>query len=103
MENSKEYIEKRNEILGKLYRCDCAKQTKDIHMSQETQAALYIKGCIQDLSSALYSLHELLYGELSDKESETITDAINPISKIVDKYLIDCIDCNMSRIDFREI
>lgn len=94
---------KRDNILKELYGLDYAERTKTIPIGENTHAALYVKGLIQDLESAMFSLHELLYREADDDQGRRITDAIRPVSEIVDRYLVDSISENMSFRDFKEI
>ncbi len=95
--------EKRDNILKELYGLNYAERTKTIPIGENTHAALYVKGLIQDLESAMFSLHELLYGEADDEQGRRITDVIRPVSEIVNGYLVDSISENMSFRDFKEI
>lgn len=97
------YEEKKQEYLKELYGNDYAERTKTIPIGENTHAALYVKGLIQDLESAMFSLHDLLYGEADDEQGRRITDAIRPVSEIVNGYLVDSISENMSFRDFKEI
>ena len=93
----------REYILKELYGWNYAERTKTIPIGENTHAALYVKGLIQDLESAMFSLHELLYREADDDQGRRITDAIRPVSEIVDRCLVDSISENMSFRDFKEI
>lgn len=95
--------EKRDNILKELYGCNYAERTKTIPIGENTHAALYVKGLIQDLESAMFSLHELLYAEADNDQGRRITDAIRPVREIVDGYLVDSISENMTFRDFKEI
>ncbi len=102
-DKEKTYEEKQEKILKELYGCDYAERTKTVAIRKNTRAALYVKGLIKDLESALFSLNELLYGETDEKQGERIVNAIRPIDAIADGYLIDSISENMSFRDFKEI
>lgn len=95
--------EKRDNILKELYGWNYAERTKTIPIGENTHAALYVKGLIQDLESAMFSLHELLYAEADNDQGRRITDAIRPVREIVDGYLVDSISENMTFRDFKEI
>lgn len=97
------FEEKRENELKELYGWDFAERTKTIPISTNTHAALYVKGLVQDLESALFSLHNLLYEDISDKQGAMITNAIIPINAIADRCLLDSISENMSFRDFKEI
>lgn len=95
--------EKRDNILKELYGWNYAERTKTIPIGENTHAALYVKGLIQDLESAMFSLHELLYAEADNDQGRRITNAIRPVREIVDGYLVDSISENMTFRDFKEI
>lgn len=97
------YEEKKQENLKELYSLNYAERTKTIPIGENTHAALYVKGLIQDLESAMFSLHELLYAEADNDQGRRITDAIRPVREIVDGYLVDSISENMTFRDFKEI
>lgn len=103
MVHTKEYLKKRDEILKGLYGQNCAERTKTTPIGQNTHAALYVKGLLQDLQGALFSLHELMYGVVEDKVGDKLSDVTKPIEEIVDQYLLDSISENMSFRDFEEI
>jgi hypothetical protein len=103
MVHTKEYLKKQDEILKELYGRNCAERTKTTPIGQNTHAALYVKGLLQDLQGALFSLHELMYGVVEDKVGDKLSDVTKPIEEIVDQYLLDSISENMSFRDFEEI
>ena len=103
MVHTKEYPKKQDEILKELYGRNCAERTKTTPIGQNTHAALYVKGLLQDLQGALFSLHELMYGVVEDKVGDKLSDVTKPIEEIVDQYLLDSISENMSFRDFEEI
>lgn len=103
MVHTKEYIKKQDEILKELYGRNCAERAKTTPIGQNTHAALYVKGLLQDLQGALFSLHELIYGVVDDKVGDKLSDVTKPIEEIVDQYLLDSISENMSFRDFEEI
>lgn len=71
-----------------LYSQNHAEQIKDTPLSDSIRAALYVEVKIEDLKNSLYSLHRILYGEIDDYVGDKITEAIEPIKLIADKYLI---------------
>ena len=103
MKHSKEYEQKRNEILKDLYGWNDAQRVKNAHISCSTQATLYLKCMIQDVLSTLYSLHELLYGTMDDKTRIEFCRAVSKLNKIADRYIIKSISENIGYRDFDEI
>lgn len=101
--HSTEYIEEQNRILEELYGQNCAERTKTIPIGQNTHAALYVKGLVQDLQGALFSLHELVYGVIDDEVGSKFSEVIRPLEDIVNRYIIDGISENMAFRDFEEI
>lgn len=95
--------EEKKSVLKELYGWDYAERTKTIPISTNTRAALYVKGLVRDLESALFSLHGLLYANMPDEQGARIVNAIRPINAIADRYLLDSISENMSFRDFKEI
>lgn len=101
--HAKEYLEEQDRISKELYSRNCAERTKTIPIGNNTHAALYVKGLLQDLHSALFLLHELIYGEVDDKTGDRFSDVTTPIEEIVNQYLLDSISENMSFRDFKEL
>lgn len=100
---TKTYEEKTEELLNELYGWNWAERTKSLPISKQTHAALYVKGLTQDLLSALYSLHEIIWGEVDSVTGGKFAEAIRPIEEIVNSHLIDAIDVNMGSRDYKEI
>ena len=103
MVHTKEYLKKQDEILKELYGRNCAERTKTTPIGQNTHAALYVKGLLQDLQGALFSLHELIYGVVDDKTGDRFSDVTTPIEEIINQCLLDSISEDMSFRDFEEI
>lgn len=95
MEFSKEYIEKQNRILNELHSHNLADRMKTMPISDNTRAALYFKGKVQDTIDTLFSLHELMYSITDDDTSEEFVKAGRALHEIADKYIIDCINENI--------
>lgn len=104
METSKEDIEKRHEnVMKELYSWDAAERARNATISEETRATLYLKGKIQDIVSALYSVHEMFYTEVDAKTSNEFYEATSKLNELADKYIIISITDQMGDIGFREI
>lgn len=97
------FEEKRENKLKELYGWNYAERMKKAPISDNTRAALYIKGLVQDVESALFTLHEILYGETSDDVGGRIVNAIIPLDAIADEYLINSINDSIEVRDFKEI
>lgn len=103
MEFSKEYIEKKQQVLNELYGWNDAERAKNAPISESTRATLYFKGMVQDVISTLYSIHELFYGEVDNDTSEEFHKATLKLNELADKYIIETINENMGSRDFKEI
>ena len=62
MEFSKEYTEKRNEILNDFYGLNCAEKIIQLPLSKMTKAALHLRGKVKDTLDAFFLFHELMFG-----------------------------------------
>lgn len=103
--NNKEmtYEEKKQENLKELYGFDYAERTKKALISDKTRATLYVRGMVEDLQCALFSLHTLLYGDYDGETGEKLVGALKPVESIVNEYVIDSINENISFRNFKDI
>ncbi len=103
--NNKEmtYEEKKQENLKELYGLDYAERTKKALISDKTRATLYVRGMVEDLQCALFSLHTLLYGDYDGETEEELVGALKPVESIVNEYVIDSINENISFRNFKDI
>lgn len=97
------YEEKKQENLKELYGLDYAERTKKALISENTRATLYVRGMVEDLQCALFSLHTLLYGDCDDETGKMLVEALKPVESIVNEYVIDSINENISFRDFKDI
>ena len=97
------YEEKKQDILKDLYGLNYAERTKKALISENTRATLYVRGMVVDLQCALFSLHTLLYGDYDDETGKILVDALRPVENIVNKYVIESINENISFMDFKDI
>lgn len=97
------YEEKKQENLKELYGFDYAERTKKALISENTRATLYVRGMVADLQCALFSLHTLLYGDYDDETGQMLVEAFKPVENIVNKYMIESINENISSMDFKDI
>ena len=97
-----DYEKNREKMLAELYSWNMAARVRTAPISQNTRAALYVKGLVNDILQSLYILHALFVGEHDDVGDEFV-NAVEPIEKIVDRYIIESINENMSFRDFKEI
>ncbi|MBD8001049.1 hypothetical protein [Phocaeicola faecium] len=100
METNREttYEETQKNILKELYSHNLADRITKMPISENTRAALYFKGKVQDVLDTLFSLHTLLYGEVDEEKASEFCDACMNLNKMADKYIIDSID---GKIGFR--
>lgn len=85
-------INKREEILRDLYSRNLSEQMKTIQIGENTRAALYFKGKVQDVIDVLFSLHELIYGDIGDEKYNELSEAVNALDRLADSYLINSIN-----------
>lgn len=97
------YEEKKRENLKELYSLNYAERTKKALISENTRATLYVRGMVEDLQCALFSLHTLLYGDYDDETGQMLVEALKPVENIVNKYMIESINENISSMDFKDI
>lgn len=95
--------EKKQENLKELYGFDYAERTKKALISENTRATLYVRGMVADLQCALFSLHTLIYGDYDDETGQKLVEALKPVENIVNKYVIESINENISFRDFKDI
>lgn len=95
--------EKKQEILKELYGLNYAERTKKALISENTRSTLYVRGMVADLQCALFSLHTLLYGDYDDETGQMLVEAFKPVENIVNKYMIESINENISSMDFKDI
>lgn len=97
------YEEKKQENLKELYSLNYAERTKKALISDNTRATLYVRGMVADLQCALFSLHTLLYGDYDDETGKIFVEALKPVENIVNKYVIESINENISFSNFKDI
>ena len=61
------YEEKKKNTLKELYGHNLAERIINMPISENTRAALYFKGKVQDVLDTLFSLHRLIYTEADDE------------------------------------
>ena len=87
--------EKRKNILKELYSHNLAERITNMPISENTRAALYFKGKVQDVLDTLFSLHYLIYREPDDKTTEMFCKAGEMLNELADKYIIESISDNI--------
>lgn len=92
---SKEYREKQTQIFNELHSHNLADRMKTMPISENTRAALYFKGKVQDTIDTLFSLHELLYTTTENDTTAEFIQAGKALNDIADRYIIDCINDNI--------
>lgn len=61
---------KKQELLKELRSWNLADRITEMPIGENTKAALYFLGKVQDLSQTLYTLHALFYGDADDETSD---------------------------------
>ena len=92
---SKEYLDKQSRIINELHSINNAELTKTLPLGESTRAAIYFRAKVEDTLSALYTIHELLYGEVDVKTGDKFVDAAQPLIDYADKYIIESISDNI--------
>lgn len=92
--------EKRKNILKELYGHNLAEQMTKLPISENTRAALYFKGKVQDVLDTLFSLHRLIYEEADNETAKEFCDACERLNEIADEYITNSINEN---IGFRNV
>lgn len=92
--------EKRENILKELYGHNLAERITNMPISENTRAALYFKGKVQDVLDTLFSLHRLVYGEPDNEATFEFCDACKKLNEIADEYITNSINEN---IGFRNV
>lgn len=100
---SKEYLEHQSRIISDLYSLNTPELTKSLPLGKNTRAAIYFKAMVEDTLQALYSIHELFYGEVDDKLGSEFIDAVQPLIDYADRYIINSISDNIRYRDTVEI
>lgn len=95
--------EKRKNILKELYGHNFAERIINMPISENTRAALYFKGKVQDVLETLFSLHRLVYGEPNDEETFEFCDACKKLNEIADEYITNSINENIGFRNASEI
>lgn len=103
MDFLEEYDKNRNKILKEFYGLNYAEKMIHSTLSERTKAALYLKGKVQDVLSAFFLLHELIYDSVDNDTADKFSEVIEPLDKLADEYLILSIAENISIRDFEEI
>ena len=103
MTYSKERQEERSEILQELYNHNLAEQMTKMPISENTRAALYFKGKVQDVSNTLFSLHKLMFTYTDDETSDKFCQACRELNEIADEYIAISINENISFLHPTEI
>lgn len=103
MTYSEEYQEKRNEVLKELYNHNLAEQMTKMTISENTRAALYFKGKVQDVLDTIFSLHKLIFSDADDKTASKFCEACEKLNEIADEYITFSINENLSFINPTEI
>lgn len=95
--NDKEmtYEETQNIILKELYSHNLADRITKMTISEQTRAALYFKGKVQDVLQTLFSLHYLIYGEADDETAGEFCEACRKLNEIADNYITCSINENI--------
>lgn len=72
-------------------------------VSKATESLITAKCAISDLHSLILNAMEQVYGESqSDRCSDEISDSLCPLRSLVDRYIIESIDCNLGSLDSTE-
>ena len=72
-------------------------------IGEETRNLLMVKATLMDAVDGLYKWIGEKYGDVKDKESDSIYHAQDALHKIIDRYLVDNIYDNMSMSEFKDI
>ena len=97
------YEETQKNILEELYSHNLADRITKMPISEHTRAALYFKGKVRDVLDILFSLHNLLYGEVCEEKASEFCEACRNLNEIADKYIIESIDENIGFRNMAEI
>lgn len=87
--------EERAQMLKELHSHNLADRITNMPISENTRAALYFKGKVQDVIDTLFSLHYLIYREPDDKTTEMFCKAGEMLNELADKYIIESISDNI--------
>lgn len=95
--------EKRENILKELYGHNLAERMTNMPISENTRAALYFKGKVQDVLDTLFSLHRLIYSEADDETAREFCNACERLNEIADEYITNSINENIGFRNASEI
>ena len=95
--------EKRKNILKELYGHNLAERMTNMPISENTRAALYFKGKVQDVLDTLFSLHRLIYSEADDETARKFCNACERLNEIADEYITNSINENIGFRNASEI
>lgn len=95
--------EKRVNILKELYGHNLAERITNMPISENTRAALYFKGKVQDVLETLFSLHRLMYTETDDETAKGFCEACRKLDEIADEYITNSINDNIGSRNVSEI
>ncbi|MFI3331824.1 MAG: hypothetical protein SNI51_02200 [Rikenellaceae bacterium] len=72
-------------------------------LSASTEALITAKCALSDIYGDIVNAMELVYGEQqSDRYYERVGDALMPIRDLVDSYILESIDVNISNLESTE-
>lgn len=89
---------KEREAFERLVSCNNAERYQGAKISEQTRAALFAVGRVQDALDCLINLHELMYCEIGDEANDAICEAAAPLQEMADKYLLLSIKENLGSI-----
>lgn len=95
--------EKRKNMLKELYGHNLAERIINMPISENTRAALYFKGKVQDVLETLFSLHRLIYTEADDETAREFCDACERLNEIANEYITNSINENIGFRDMVEV
>lgn len=91
------------DVLNDLYGTALADRAKTATISENTRAALYVKGKVKDMVDVLYKLHELLYGFVDDDSLNEFCEATEKIDELAYRYIMASINDNIGFRDCTQI
>ncbi len=93
----------REGILKELYGCNYAERFRDAGISEQTRAALYFKGKVQEVCCNLFSIYRLLYGCPTMEREDELAAMCRDLEDFADICLIDSMNHETSDKDFKDI
>lgn len=85
-------------VLEKIYGSGVAGSIQNATISENTRAALYVKGKVCDIYEMLCDLHELIYGVVDDDILTEFTEATGKLDDLADRYIMASINDNIGVI-----